>query len=142
MMRSARIVILVVLAVFLLCICTTVVKVLETATTSPRSSTTVTTATTLSVTVAVHIPDANGPEPPPEVAPNTQCSFALNDDEVAVYGPDNTVLASAIIPPEHLLFPGNAGRTSPYQCFSTVKVSLRTNRTTRSRCPMVGQRLS
>ncbi len=103
--------------------CTTVVKVPVTAT-STSHSTTVTTGTALEVTVVAHIPDESGPEPPPVVAPNTPCSFALSDDNVTVYGPDDSVLASASFPMGNLLFPGNTGFTSPYQCTSEVKVSL------------------
>lgn len=88
------------------------------------TSTSVTNSGKITVTVVVHMPDETGPKPPPDVAPDTPCSMPLGDDNVTVFGPDGTVLASASIPIGSLLFPGNTGFSSTYQCTSMFKISV------------------
>jgi hypothetical protein len=94
---------------------------LTTQTTEASSSTT---AATYKMTVTVHVPDSNGPKPPPRVAPSTPCTIGPSDDTATIYGDGHAVIASANMPAGILLFPGNTGFTTPYQCFSETTVTV------------------
>ena len=76
------------------------------------------------MTVVVHVPDSSGPSPKPAVAPSTPCTLGTSDNIATIYGDGQAVLATANMPAGILLFPGNTGFITPYQCLSTTTVTV------------------
>lgn len=75
------------------------------------------TATTRRITVVVHVPDYSGPF-------GSTCSLSVDDDNVGVSGPGNDVLASPMILPGSVLYVGNTGFSSPFQCTSQANITV------------------